>query len=189
MRAIKVTFRAVFSGPLAPINPSGWPMKGQFPVEIFGNGEHWKAREIATPARQVYTKLMDFANVESGKKVVEAAFTMKAQDWQIWGTPPLLPAEERALKPEEVGVTSIIKPQERLLLPAEICDLGDGKWGWYTAEDFTHIVAADSVFAAGKAKSACGSQVSPKIIVSLKANVEPSCPVCAEVHRREYAAK
>jgi hypothetical protein len=169
MRAIRVTFRAVFANPLPPINPSGWPMRGQFPVEIFGDGQHWKAREIATPRREVYKKLMDFGNVESGMRVVEAAFGEKVQDWQLWGMPP---------DPEVA--------EERILLPHEVCDLGNGKWGWYTAEDRTHISTGGGIHH-GKATVACGAQVPPKIVISTKANIEPTCPKCAEVYQKEFA--
>ncbi len=175
MRTIRVTYRAVFAGPKPPINPSNWHIPGTFPVEIFQSGSHWKAREIATARRVVYTMLMDFGSAESGQKVVERAFATRLQDWQIWGTPPssLLPAGFIA--------------QERILVPGvDICDCGNGEWGWYGPEDRTHIARPNAPTAHGKAQAACTAVVSTKIIVSTRANVEPSCPECAEIYRKEF---
>ena len=45
MRAIKVTFRAVFRQPIGALNPMGCKINAKFPVEIFGEGERALARK------------------------------------------------------------------------------------------------------------------------------------------------
>jgi len=175
MRTIKVTYRAIFEQPIGALNPLGMKLPGQFPVEIFGAGDRWAAREIATARRQQYTRLPKFANPDSGKMVVTENFARQVQPWQIWGTPPR--TEEGELQPE------------RMLVPGvDICDLGNGEWGFYGPNDRTHI-SRDSRSRAGQWLTACEAAVSHKLIVSLRAFIAPTCPKCAEIYNREYAGK
>jgi hypothetical protein len=149
----------------------GLKLPGPCPVELFGHGEKWQAREIATSARRVYTKLEKFASLHHGISVVEQAFERRLEPWQIWGTPP----EEQ---------------HERILLPQEICDLGNGQMGWKQAEDFTHIIHAQSIPDGARIPpAACGAKVNTKCFISTKANIEPTCKGCAEVWRKEYKGK
>jgi hypothetical protein len=105
---------------------------------------------------------------------IARCFTRCIEPWQVWGIPPI---------EQETG-----KPEPRLLLAHEFSDLGDGKIGWYTPDDFTHITRPHDNFHSNQgAIAACGAHVSNKKIVSTKANKEPSCPACAAIYREEYA--
>lgn len=172
MKTIRVTFRASFRQPIGVLNPSGFRLSAVCPVEVFG-GDHgrWYARELASPRRTLYDKLGHFATAESGQAIVRQAFEDQVQPWQIWGVPP-----------------DSMPPLERLLTPDEICDLGDGKWGWYGPEDRTHIIHAPNIPPGAKIPpAACGAKVDAKHFISTKANLEPTCPRCAEIYRKEYA--
>jgi len=182
MRTIRVTYRAVFEQPIGALNPMGCKLPGPFPVEIFGTGERWQAREIASSRRQVYERLSRFTSPDTGKQVVESSFARKIQDWQIWGT---VPATIEELMEE--GRPAAV---ERILIPGvDICDLGNNTWGLYGPDDRTHISTKAKDPTAKKFAARCGADVSPKLIVSTRANVEPSCPTCAEIYRQEYANK
>ena len=88
----------------------------------------------------------------------------------MWGTPPG-EAQERILTPEEVSVL-------------------DGKLFFKQAEDYTHIIHAQTIPPGARIPpAACGVQVNTKCFISTKANVEPSCKACAEVWEREYRNK
>jgi hypothetical protein len=171
MRNIRVTYRAVFEQPIGLLNPFGAKLPGTFPVEIVGTGEKWQAREIATPARNVYKKLYHFTNPTQGMNEVESNFQERLEPWQVWGKPH-----------NEL--------QERMLLPGEICDLGQGKMGWLDPEDYTHIIHAQSIPEGARIPpAACGAKVNAKCFINTKANVEPTCKGCAEVWRKEYQNK
>lgn len=72
----------------------------------------------------------------------------------------------------------------------EVCDLGNGKWGFLQDEDRTHIIHAPSVPpGAHVPPAACGAQVNVKCFINNRANVEPTCRGCADVWRREYRDK
>ena len=176
MRAIKVTFRAVFEQPTGPLNPMGIKLPGPQPVEVFGQGERWQAREIASPRRQIYTKLGSFSSLAHAKDEVEHAFQKQIEAWQPWGTVP------------SNGQTSLT--EERMLTPYDFADLGSGKFGLIQDEDRTHIIHAQTIPPGARIPpAACGAQVNAKCFISTKANVEPSCKGCAEVWRREYRDK
>ncbi len=180
MRQIKVSYRAVFAQPQGPLNPSGFKMAGRFPVEIFGHGESWQAREIATPQRVVYKKFKKFASPENAMGIVAEAFYAQLEPWQIWGMPPIDHAKARDFN-----------PVERLLSPDEIQVLQDGRVLWKEAEDYTHILHAPdhTNMKAGMPPAACGAKVSGKAFVNNRANVEPTCKKCAEVWRQFYQEK
>jgi len=171
MRAIKVTFRAVFEFPIGKLNPMGLHIPGHQPVEIFGGGERWQVREIATARRQVYAKLGKFMSVEHAKREVQAVFQQFREPWKPWGKPP-------------------DSPVEIMLTPYELADLAHGTFGWIQDEDRTHIIHAPSIPPGAKVPpAACGASVNAKCFISTKANLEPSCRECAEVWRREYQGK
>lgn len=168
MRALKLTYRSVFEQPIGGLNPMGVKLPGTFPVEIFGNGQKWQAREIASYRRAIYTKLHHFTSPIQGMTTVGQSFERRLAPWQVWGKPP-----------NEL--------QERMLLPDEIVDIGDGKMAWKDLEDYTHIIHAQTIpDGAHLPPAACGAKVNAKCFISTKANVEPSCKGCAEVWRREY---
>jgi hypothetical protein len=177
MRSIKVTYRAVFQQPIGALNPMGAKLPGAFPVEIFQRGASWLAREIQSPRRNVYEKLLGkFASLEHAKAEVCRSFEKQMQDWQIWGTPP-----------QDGPALSDALSIERMLTPDEICDLGNSQFGWIQAEDRTHILHGPLIDPKLKVpNAACGAQVNAKCFISTKANVEPTCKVCAEVWRKEY---
>lgn len=171
VRNIKVTYRAVFRQPIGLLNSLGSQIAGTFPVEVFGAGEKWQAREIATPVRVVYKKLYHFTSPIQGMMEVERNFEERLEPWQVWGKPP-----------NEL--------QERMLLPGEIVDLGSGKMAWRDAEDFTHILHGPLIDPAARVpNAACGAKVNAKCFISTKANVEPTCKGCAEVWTKEYKDK
>jgi hypothetical protein len=175
MRSIRITYRAMFEQPTGALNPLNLKLPGRFPVEIFGNGEQWKAREIASPRRVVYERLSRFTSPDAGKQIVEASFTRKVEDWQMWGTEPVEPGGE-------------VK-DERIMIPGvDLVDLGGNAWGYYMPADRTHI-STSGPRTDSTATAACGATVSFKIVVSTRANVEPTCPKCAEIYKQRYASK
>jgi hypothetical protein len=169
MRAIKVTFRAVFRQPIGVLNPMGAKMSVPLPIELFPSGSQWVARDISANGNvrgAVYKKFGRFASLEHAKSTVEASFQERLQGWQMWGEGP------------------------NELTPYEVADLGEGKFGWIGDEDRTHIIHAQSVRADSKVpNAACGAQVNAKCFISTKANIEPTCRECKEVWEREYKDK
>lgn len=179
MRTIRVTYRAVFQQPIGELNPMGVKLPGDFPVELFQVGAKWQAREIASARRQVYEKLGKFASLENARTVLKQNFERCTEPWQIWGIPPMETTAQR----DQIGI-------ERMLLPDEICSLGDGKFGWYGPEDRTHIIHAPTIPSGARIPpAACGVKVNAKCFIDNRANVEPTCKGCAEVWRREYQNK
>lgn len=183
MRVIKVTYRALFEQPQGALNPMGLKMPGDFTVEIFGGGERWYARPLdyimnSTTRGPVYKKLNHFTSPIQGMATVEQAFEKRTQPWQLWGVPPA-----ECVPDAQIG-------HERLLLPEEVCDLGNGKMGFRTAEDYTHILHAPTIpYAAHMPPAACGAKVDAKCFLNNRVNVEPSCTACAEIWRKEYRGK
>ena len=175
MRALKVTFRAVFQQPIGVLNPMGAKMSVALPIELFPSGAQWIARDISANGNirgAVYHKLGRFVSLEHAKSTVEASFQNRLEPWQMWGKPP-----------EECGV-------EIMLTPYEVADLGEGKFGWIQDEDRTHIIHAPTIPPGARIPpAACGAQVNAKCFISTKANVEPSCRGCKEVWEREYKGK
>jgi hypothetical protein len=169
MRAIKVTYRAVFQQPIGKLNPMGVELPGDFAVEICGSPiAGWRAYSMEP--RRLYEKLGRFASFDHAKTELAAAFRRQTRDWQLWGTPP--------------GET-----QERMIQPEELADI-DGKVFFKQAEDYTHIIHAQTIPPGARIPpAACGAQVNAECFISTKANVEPSCKGCAEVWRREYKGK
>src|SRR5512143_2293196 len=124
MRRIQVTYRAVFAQPQGDLNPMGLKLNGPCPVEVFGNGDKWKVRELASPARRVYERLKTWPSAESAQRICEASFTTQLEPWQTWGTPPL--------------------SSERMLSPDEITVLADRTY-FKETEDYTHILHAPAI--------------------------------------------
>ena len=177
MRAIKVTYRAVFQQPQSPmLNPMGLKLPGPFPVELFSRGNCWLAREIASPKRVIYERLGTFVSLAAAKFALADAFEKQVADWQLWGTPP------HGTKAAMESLNSNGKSVEVLLTPYDVANLGDGKFGWLDDEDRTHILHGPLIDPKLKIpNAACGAQVNVKCFISTKANVEPSCKACAEV--------
>ena len=174
MRAIKVTFRAVFQQPIGILNPMGAKMAVSLPIELFSSGNQWVARDISANGKcrgAVYNKLGRFVSLEHAKSTVEASFQERLEPWQMWGKGP-----------NELD--------EKQLTPYEVADLGDGKFGWIQDEDRTHIIHAPTIPPGAKIPpAACGAQVNAKCFINTKANVEPSCRECKKVWEREYKGK
>ena len=173
MRAIKVTFRAVFQAPIGALNPMGLRIPGPQPVEIFGQGERWQVREISSPRRQVFEKLGRFASVEHAKSALNESFAKMLEPWQLWGT--VAGDGDRSLA------------VERILTSYDVVSLGNGKWAALDPEDRTHIIHAQTIPPGARIPpAACGASVNAKCFISTKANIEPSCRGCADVWRKEY---
>src|SRR5208283_359749 len=158
MRAIKVTFRAVFQQPIGKLNPLNAKFANPIVVEIVQFGAKWLAREIFSGG--VFTRLGRFSSIEQGKAELAANFERQVQDWQIWGRVPDN-GDERMLSPDEIVLDS------------------HGKAFIKQAEDYTHILHAPTIPpGAHVPPAACGAQVNAKCFISTKANVEPSCKGC-----------
>ena len=178
MRAIKVTFRAVFEQPLGSLNPMGVKLPGPMPIELFESGKSWVARSISLNGRRgaIYEKLGRFFSLEHAKREVRDHFARQTQVWQVWGDAPLPDSPELA--------------ENRMLTPYEVADLGEGKFGWIQDEDRTHIIHAPTIPPGARIPpAACGAQVNAKCFISTKANIEPSCKECKEVWEKEYKGK
>ncbi len=172
MKTIQITFRAVFEQPTGPLNPLGAKMPGAQPVEIFRKGEFWYARELSTPKRNVFVRLGNWSSSDAARQGVENSFVRRLQSWQVWGTPP-------------------DSPVPCPLTSDQICDLGDGKAGWYQPEDRTHIIDPPNIEGNPRIPpAACGATGLPsKCFVNNRANVRPSCKACAEIWERDYKTK
>ena len=171
MRNIKVTFRAVFHQPIGILNPMGLQIPGNFPIELFQKGSEWKVRECVTARRQVYEKLGRFASLEHAKTEMAVVFKQQLTPWRMWGIPPH-------------------ETMERQLSPDDVCDLGHGQFGWYQAEDRTHIIHAPSIPDGARIPpAACGAKVKAECFISTKANIEPTCKACAEIWKQHYKGK
>lgn len=176
MRYIKVTYRAVFAQPIGVLNPSGLRMAGSFPVEIFVSGSTWKARDIQTADRRVYTKLDRFSSAEDGKQKVQESFERQIEPWQVWSQPHT-PLEIKEGAPRE----------ERLIEPGEIQLLADGKVLWKEDDDYLHIIHAPTLRAGERIPhAACGAKVKAESFINNKANVRPTCKACALVWEQHY---
>jgi len=174
MRAIKVTYRAVFQQPIGKLNPMELKVPGEIPVEVFRTGNTWQARDVSRIAN-AFTRLGKFFSADIAKSEVAAAFKHQLQDWQAWG---IVPAAKGTLT------------EERMLSPDEIVIDDKGKAFFKQAEDYTHIIHAPTIPPGARIPpAACGAQVNANCFISTKANVEPTCKACAEVWRREYAGK
>lgn len=179
MRLIKVTYRAVFEQPQGKLNPMGCKLPGPCPVEVYGGGQNWQVREIATSARRLCAKLGTFTSHERACNSLAEVFAHQTEPWQTWGTPP----------PERIGE----RTSERMLEPWEIAELSTSsgrKTFWKQAEDFTHILHAPTMDPGAKVPpAACGAKVRADCFINNKANVEPTCRKCAEVWRQHYQEK
>ena len=172
MRQIRVVYRAVFQ----QLKSVAMICRAPVNVEVaqLGNGV-WISR---SPDTGVSFRFTECQSAEAARWEAEDRFVeMLSDGWWMLGKPPdgsLL----RPLEPEEYTMK-------------------DGKVYWYELNDFTHIMdpkrkltEVGSVI--DKAKiwpAACGESPSVKRIISLKADIEPSCPKCAEVYRERYAKK
>jgi hypothetical protein len=184
MRAIRVTFRAVFQQPIGKLNPLNAKFASPIAVEIVQIGAKWLAREILSAG--VFTRLGNLASLEQAKAELAANFERQVQDWQIWGRVPWKPL----CLSQRSGNGESALTEERMLSLDEIVIDSHGKAFFKQAEDYTHILHAPTIPpGAHVPPAACGAQVNAKCFISTKANVEPSCKGCAEVWRREYKGK
>jgi hypothetical protein len=173
LKAIRVTYRALFQQPQGALNPLGMRFSAHVAVEVFGAGDKWQAREITG---HIFTRLGKFASSEYAKREVVAAFETQLQPWQMWGTVP------------SDGKTALAV--ERMLIPGEeIVHCGGDKWGWREPEDFTHIMNGKTQGNARIPPTACGLTLPAKCFINNLANVEPTCRGCAEIWEREYKNK
>jgi hypothetical protein len=166
VRAIKITYRAVFQQPIGLLNPMGLGIPGAISVEIFQRGETWQARSLETEF--TYVKLGRFASADHGRTAVGESFQECLEPWQAWGKPP------NELEP-------------RMLTPYDIADLGESRFAWIEDEDRTHIIHQPSLPPGQRVPSAaCGASVPAKCFINNLANVEPTCKGCAEVWKEHY---
>jgi hypothetical protein len=169
MRAIKVTYRAVFEQPKGALNPMNLNLPAPMPVELFQAGATWKARSVLTGAE--FNRFEKFASKAHGQSTIESSFERQITPWEMWGKPP-----------------DEIEPRE--LLPKEIHQCADGQVFWKQPEDFTHILHAPTIpYTAKIPPAACGAKVNVKCFIDNRANVEPTCEPCAEIWKREYRRK
>lgn len=164
--AMKVTYRARFRQPVGVLNPMGVPVPAVVTVEVFEIGRRWRAREIDTRERRVFERLGEhIAGAAAAQAAVEASFAEQIAPWRMHAA-----EDGRALPPEEVDIA----PD-----------------GTVTLKPLTHITDFAAESAAKKERRSvhapCGKDVSPKVIISVKAGIPPTCPACREVYEREYA--
>jgi hypothetical protein len=127
----------------------------------------------------VYDRIGKFASLDDAKQRVQMCFKKMVEPWQIWGIPPQSPAE-----------FANTPARERMLLPDEICSLGGDVFGWYTAEDQTHIIHAPVMVASVReTTAACGRRLAVKHFISNLANIRPTCKECAEIWEKEYKGR
>ncbi len=107
---------------------------------------------------------------------VAVAFAEQLRPWQIWASVP------------GDGVTKLA--QERLLEPDELQFLPDGRVLIKEPEDYTHIIHAPTLKAAERVPAAaCEYKASAKTLINPRANVEPTCKVCAQIWKAFYQEK
>lgn len=183
MRAIKVSYRAVFEQPIGVLNPMGLKLPGPCAIEVYGTGDRWKVRTLTGVQ---FKKLGEHPGASAAMHVVQECHAKQLEPWQMWGTPPS-PADPPA------GYDF----NARLILPAEVKALvkeGIERVYWLEPEDFTHIIHAPNVkLPDGKIRgadwippAACGAHVKVDHFINNKANVEPTCKGCALVWREHY---
>ncbi len=176
LKQIKVSYRAVFAQPTGVLNPMQLKLPGPCPVEIFGSGATWQARELITARRAVYEKFKRFSSAQNAMEVIGAAFAEQLRPWQMWGAVPADSSERKSV--------------ERLIEPDEIKLLNDGKVLWKEPDDYRHIIHAPTLPPGERVPSAaCGARVRADSFINNKANIEPTCKACAEVWKREYQGK
>src|ERR1017187_9812623 len=70
VRAIKVTYRAIFEQPIGALNPMGLKLPGDIPVELFGGPTRWQARPLGRIAN-AFTRLGTFGSPSEGQSILE----------------------------------------------------------------------------------------------------------------------
>lgn len=176
MRAIKVTYRAVFQ----QLRMSAMKCSAAVNVEVVQSGAgEWFSRSPDTGVEFKFTRQQ---SAEAAKKEAESRFEIMISDsWWITGKPP----DESARRPLE---------------PEELVER-DGKMYILEPNDFTHIFDSEASKkpenAAQLSKmdidhvwpAACGQLPRLRHFVSTKAKVPPTCRQCLEIYQKEYARK
>ena len=165
MRQIKVTYRAVFQ----QLKSTAMICRAPVCVEVAETARGWISRSFETGKDFGFTVQ---PRADSAMKEAESRFvTMLSDEWAIFGKPPEGPPGLRLLQPEEFTAK-------------------DGKVYWYDLNDYTHVTSKEKPTPATPVAiypAACGESPAFKQFISTKANIEPSCPGCAEYYRKEYA--
>lgn len=162
MKAIRVSYRAVFRQPIGRLNPAGFKMPAEVRIEVFGTGEHWKARNLDTGSiigAKAPTPLR-------AQQSIAECFAEQIAEWQMWA-----PAGENGA---EIEVN-----------PDQIIDLDNGRYQIRGPEDLTHIAPAGE-YSPRKMTAACGATIAGKNVISIRANVTPTCQKCAEIYLQEH---
>ncbi len=164
---MKITYRAQFRQPRGVLNPLNVTVRAVVTVELFEGSRCWIAREIDSRDRRVFERLGYHPGIDAAMTAVQNAFAEQLGPWQMYDT------EGYPLSPDEITIA----PD-----------------GTVTRKPLTHITdfAAEAAERkAGKHRSTvhtpCAQNVSPKAIVSVKADIAPTCRTCREVYEREYA--
>lgn len=169
---MKITYRAQFRQPVGVLNPLNVTVRAVVTVELFHAAGHWRAREIDSRERNIFERLGQHPGAQGAMTAVQAAFAEQLTRWQMHAGD-----DGRPISPDEVAA-------------------GPDVNGIVTLKPVTHITdfAAEAAERkSGKHRSTvhapCGKNVSPKSIISVKANVLPTCPACRAVYERDYASR
>lgn len=115
LKPLRVTYRAVFKGPIRELNPMNLKLNVCMTIELYSaRKDVWKARECDTGHKRPISPVQDCGTLQSAKNRVKELFQEQCQPWQMWGdTSDLLPKDYppdrikrglRVIQPEEVEV-------------------------------------------------------------------------------------
>ncbi len=161
--SMKISYRAQFRQPVGVLNPLGVTVRAVLTVELLHAAGYWIARLQGT----IEERLGRHPGAQAAMQAVQSSFAEQLTPWQMHAVNDGLP-----ISPDEIAA-------------------GPDTRGWITLKPLTHITdfAAE---AADKTQrrtvhAPCGKAANPKLIVSVKTGVPPTCPICREVYEREYA--
>jgi len=156
MRALKVTYRAVFRQPLGALNKLGVRLACDIPVEIYQSVDKWIARRPGT--RSDFVEIPAAMSQESMKTSVQQSFETQVSEWQMY------------------------KPDGEVVQPGETKVNGNGTVMLLEPEDFTHIQHPDPACAPENKKLArarCGGTFKHQAFASTLENAPPpTCAIC-----------
>lgn len=155
MRALKVTYRAVFRQPLGELNKLGVRLACDIPVEIYQRVDKWIARRPLGPE---FVEIPPALSQESMRTNVERCFETRVNNgWEMFG------------------------PDGQPILPSQV-HVTDGRVMLLEPEDFTHVQnpnAEDQPENKKLARARCGGVFKHQAFASTLENAPPpTCTVC-----------
>jgi hypothetical protein len=114
LRPLRVTYRAVFKGPVGALNPMNLKLNVCMTIELYmARRDVWKARELDTGHKRTIEPVKDCGTLSSAQNRVKELFQEQCQPWQMWGDVsslfPDVPPDRikfglRVIQPEEVEI-------------------------------------------------------------------------------------